>query len=258
MGKFKENMRKIRGNDRQWWKHYKDATKMYNRQQHDGLSMSTPNQAMDPDNEILQFRQQEKASDTLQESQRHADSVRKSLERDGAFRKPVQGPGLGKAGPRKEDPNYEGKLYKLTPGALQHGMISMPEEGIFIPQGNVRAFPRSSASVDITKDPDSVIEKRRTALKPIADRLQQVLQNQFRQQHLNRGVRGKIIENLKVDVGGQELTGLPAYLHVMKEAGLGVKTDDRARIARVAESFPELFERVNPGLGSERIQLIDV
>ena len=52
-----------------------------------------------------------------------------------------------------------------------------------MPQGNVRAFPRSSASVDITMDPESVIEARRTALKPIADRLQEVLQNQFRQQH---------------------------------------------------------------------------
>ena len=86
----------------------------------------------------------------------------------------MQGPGLGKAGPRKEDPNYEGKLYKLTPGALQHGMFKMDEEGIFIPQGNVRAFLRSSASVDITKDPESAIEARRAALKPIADRLQEV------------------------------------------------------------------------------------
>ena len=134
--------------------HYKDATKMYNTQQHEGLSYSKPNQAMDPENEILQFRQQEKASDTLQESQKHADSVRKALERDGAFRKPVQGDGLGKAGPDKGDPNYEGKLYRLTPGALQHGMIKMDEEGIFIPQGNVRAFPRGSGDVDITKDPN--------------------------------------------------------------------------------------------------------
>ena len=208
--------------------------------------------------EILQFRQQEKASDTLQESQKHADSVKQRLETDGAFRKPVQGPGLGKKGPRKEDPNYEGKLYKLTPGALQHGMINLEEEGIFMPQGNVRAFPRASRDVDITKDPNDRSQARRAALKPIADRLQAVLQNEFRQQHLNRGVRAKIIQDFKVDVGDMQLEGLDAYLHVMDKARLGVRTDDRARITKVAQAYPEIFERVNPGLGSERIQLRDV
>ena len=138
-------------------------------------------------------------------------------------------------------------------------MIKMDEEGIFIPQGNVRAFPRGSGDVDITKDPNDRSEARRAALKPVADRLQAVLQNEFRQQHLNRGVRKKIIEDFRVDVGdGQQLEGLPAYLHVMKQARLGDRTDDRARIARVAEAFPDIFERVNPGLGSERIQLRDV
>ena len=96
-------------------------------------------------------------------------------------------------------------------------------------------------------------------MKPIADRLQAVLQNEFRQQHLNRGVRAKIIRDLTVNTPeGVQLVGLDAYQHIMEKAGFGRKPDERARIARVAEYYPEIFERVNPGLGSERIQFKDV
>lgn len=42
MGKFKNNMRLIRGNDRRWWGHDRDATDAFNQQRHSGLSHSMP------------------------------------------------------------------------------------------------------------------------------------------------------------------------------------------------------------------------
>ncbi len=52
--------------------------------------------------------------------------------------------------------------------------------------------------------------------------------------------------------------GLKGYTQAFRNAGLGEKFNDRARVARVADLWPQRFERVNQGLGSERIALIDM
>ena len=47
------------------------------------------------------------------------------------------------------------------------------------------------------------------------------------------------------------------YLQAFADAKLGIDPNDRARIARLADLFPEKFTRVNRGLGSELIQLTE-
>ena len=88
------------------------------------LRGATPAQAInDEENPLLQFTQSEKAYETLRQSQNWADKKREELERDKAFRRPVQGTGYRK-GPRKGDPNYDGVVESIdSKEDLQFGMI---------------------------------------------------------------------------------------------------------------------------------------
>ena len=47
------------------------------------------------------------------------------------------------------------------------------------------------------------------------------------------------------------------YLQAFADAKLGIDPNDRARIARLADLFPEKFTRQNRGMGSELIQLAE-
>ncbi len=64
----------------------------------------------------------------------------------------MQGDGFRK-GSRKGDPNYEGKLEEIDP------MIRDEVRGLLIPQGNVKAFPTGSVTVDIYKAPSGKPEQ---------------------------------------------------------------------------------------------------
>ena len=71
------------------------------------------------------------------------------------------------------------------------------------------------------------------------------------QQHANKGMRKELVKLME---GGAE-----AYEGAFREARMG-KTfprayTERARIARVAELFPQDFERISRGLGSERVSV---
>ena len=68
-------------------------------------------------------------------------------------------------------------------------------------------------------------------------------------EHPNRGIRGKIIEQLGGDEG--------KYFEGFRRAGLGAMPDDRARPARLADLFKTRFGRDNKGLGSEIITLLE-
>ena len=62
-------------------------------------------------------------------------------------------------------------------------------------------------------------------------------------------MRNKIVEQM----GGNS----EVYLQAFADAKLGIDPNDRARIARLADLFPEKFTRQNRGLGSELIQLAE-
>ena len=222
-----------------------------NEQANSGIRNSTPAQAIDSENRTLQFSQLEFASENLQKSQRHADKVREKLEEKGAFRKPVQGGGLRKA-PRKGDPNYEGVVEKIEGDTrLEGGMTRNEERGIFIPQGNVLAVPRNSKSVDIFADRNVGEDRQRAALEPLRQAMRQYLAGLENEEHANRGMRKAIAAQME---GGDE-----AYEAAFRAARMG-KTfpkayTESARIARLADLFPRDFERINRGLGSERISV---
>ena len=57
-------------------------------------------------------------------------------------------------------------------------MIVDESKGLFIPQGNVKAVPRDSESVDIYKDPSGRPDKQREDLGGIANALENVLVKQ--------------------------------------------------------------------------------
>ena len=80
IGRWREQLRTIRGPAEEWWRHADEATEAVNEQANSGLRNSTPAQAMDPDNALLQFTQLEHASENLQKSEWHADKVRQQLE----------------------------------------------------------------------------------------------------------------------------------------------------------------------------------
>ena len=168
-----------------------------------------------------------------------------------AFRKPVQGGGLRKA-PRRGDPNYEGVVEKIEGDTvLQGGMIRNQERGIYIPQGNVKAVPKQSKSVDIKADSNVGEDRQRAALEPLRQAMKQYLAGQEKEEHANRGMRKALISQME---GGAE-----AYEGAFRDARMG-KTfprayTEQARIARLADLCPADFERINRGLGSERISV---
>ena len=116
-------------------------------------------------------------------------------------------------------------------------MIVDESKGLFIPQGNVKAVPRNSESVDIYKDPSGRPDKQREDLGGIASALESFLASQELGEHANRGLRTQIVV--------QKLPGksLKEYTQAFRNAGFGEKVNDRARIARVADLWPNRFER---------------
>ena len=72
---------------------------------------------------------------------------------------------------------------------LEFGMIRDEARGLFIPQGNVKAFPEESKSVDIYADPSSKPDDQRRALGEVKDAMESFLGTQPLQEHLNRGLR---------------------------------------------------------------------
>jgi len=130
-------------------------------------------------------------------------------------------------------------------------MIRNQERGIYIPAGNVRAVPRNSKSVDIKADSSVGQDRQRAALEPLRQAMRQYLAGQEKEEHANRGMRKALISQME---GGAE-----AYEGAFREAKMG-KTfprayTEQARIARLADLFPKDFERINRGLGSERISV---
>ena len=118
------------------------------------------------------------------------------------------------------------------------------------PEGNVKAVPPTSRSLDVYADPTGREDQKRTALAEVADAMERVLRAQEPlKEHPNRGIRGKIIEQL----GGDEAK----YFEAFRKAGLGSLPDDRARPARLADLFKTRFGRDNKGLGSEIISLLE-
>ena len=66
-------------------------------------------------------------------------------------------------------------------------------------------------------------------------------------QHSSVGLRALLVEELGSETG---------YFDTFRKAGFGGDSNDRARIARLAELFPEKFDTMNPGLGSMRVLLV--
>jgi len=246
IGVWREALRKARRDKKRWWRFEEEATEATNEKAVPNLRGSTPNQAMDQDNDVLQFSQQEKASKDLQASQAHADKVKGRLVQDKAFRRAVQGTAFRK-GPRKGDPNWEGHVEKVDPGQLDGGMIRIENRGLFLPIGHVQPVPENSKSVDIAADPTGRPDEQRIALKDLKQAMETVLGQAENNKHTNKGMRQLIIK----EMGGDE----DAYKAAFRAAGLGDRFDDRARIARLAELYPKTFVRENRGLGSEAISL---
>ena len=78
--------------------------------------------------------------------------------------------------------------------------------------------------------------------------IEKVLTGEVDQQHLNRGLRTKAIPKMK---GGEK-----AWDDAFAAAGLGTMPNERARIARIQELFPEKFEKVNAGTAGEKIMMV--
>ena len=110
---------------KKWWLYSDEATQAANNKAVPSLRGSTPNHAIDHDaegNDVLQLSQQEKASVDLQASQKHADRVKARLTENKAFRRAVQGhKEFRRKGPRKRDPNWEGKVDELDPATQLEG-----------------------------------------------------------------------------------------------------------------------------------------
>ena len=129
-------------------------------------------------------------------------------------------------------------------------MIRSADGSTWIAQGNVKAVPPTSRSLDVYADPSGRDDQKRTALAEVADAMERVLKAQEPlKEHPNRGIRAKIIEQL----GGDEAK----YFEAFRKAGLGSLPDDRARPARLADLFKTRFGRDNKGLGSEIITLLE-
>ena len=133
---------------------------------------------------------------------------------------------------------------------LPFGMIRSRDGSTWIAQGNVKAVPPTSRSLDVYADPSGREDYKRAHLSEVADAMERVLRAQEPlKEHTNRGIRGKIIEQL----GGDEAK----YFEAFRKAGLGSLPDDRARPARLADLFKTRFGRDNKGLGSEIITLLE-
>ena len=131
-------------------------------------------------------------------------------------------------------------------------MIDIPEEGVFVPIDNVKAVPRDSEDTSIKPDPIGDPRKKKNALSAVAKAVETVLAQEPDQQHLNRGLRAKAI--LKMP-GSSQKEKEKAWEAGFQGAGLGKMPNERARIARLQEIFPEKFEKVNAGNAGERIML---
>ena len=127
-------------------------------------------------------------------------------------------------------------------------MINILEEGVFVPIDNVKAVPKESWDSDMKPDPTSNPEKKREALKEVVKAIEKVLSGEIDQQHLNRGLRAKAIPKMK---GKQE-----EWDKAFAAAGLGTEPNERARIARIQELFPDKFEKVNAGTAGEKIMMV--
>ena len=254
IGKWKNTLRKLReddedGDGEDFWRSANLATQQYNKLAHSGLDGNTPEQAMTGDKSgVMQFRRQEAAADTLEESQEVADKAKERLLKQGAFRRPLQDRAWGRKGPRAGQPKYEGRVYKVKASDLKGGMINIPEEGLFVPVDNVKAVPEESWDSNMKPDPTSNPEKKREALKEVVRAIEKVLDGEVDQQHLNRGLRAKAILKMK---GKQD-----EWEKAFAAAGLGTEPNERARIARIQELFPEKFEKVNAGTAGEKIMMI--
>ena len=142
-------------------------------------------------------------------------------------------------------------LKKVDPlTELPFGMIRSQDGSTWIAQGNVKAVPPTSRSLDVYADPTGREDQKRAALGEVADAMERVLRAQEPlKEHPNRGIRAKIIEQLGGDEG--------KYFEAFRKAGLGSLPDDRARPARLADLFKTRFGRDNKGLGSEIITLLE-
>ena len=150
------------------------------------------------------------------------------------------------------DPNYEGVVEHLTPATdLPFGMIRKDNGTTWIAQGNVKPVPATSRSLDVYADPSGREDEKRAALREVADAMETILSRQAPlREHTNRGLRALIIAQL--GDGGEE-----RYFDAFRRAGLGAMPDGRARVARLADLFPQRFERENRGLGSEIVRLVE-
>ena len=90
--------------------------------------------------------------------------------------------------------------------------------------------------------------RQKETLRPLANAMEKALSREPGLEHSNRGLRAKISAQLP---GGER-----EYLAIMQKAQLGDDPSDRARIARLAEAYPETFDTVNAGLGSMRVLLL--
>ena len=69
IGTWKNTLKKLRGGSSKWWKYADLATDRKNKLSHSGLDGNTPDQAMGGDTSgVMEFRRQEKAADTLEET----------------------------------------------------------------------------------------------------------------------------------------------------------------------------------------------
>ena len=131
-------------------------------------------------------------------------------------------------------------------------MIDIPEVGVFVPVDNVKAVPKDSEDTSIKPDPVGDPQKKKNALSEVAKAVETVLSQERDQQHLNRGLRAKAILKMKGATQAEKERAWEAGFH---GAGLGKMPNERARIARLQEIFPEKFEKVNAGNAGERIML---
>ena len=110
---------------------------------------------------------------------------------------------------------------------------------------------RDSKNLDVYADPTGREDEKRKALSPVADAMEAVLQKEKPlKEHPNRGLRAKIIQEMGGDDRAEE-----RYTAAFKKAGLGELPNDRARVARVADLWPQRFDRENKGAGNEIIVL---
>ena len=113
------------------------------------------------------------------------------------------------------------------------------------------AVPKQSKSVEIKADSNVGEDRQRAALEPVRQAMRQYLAGLENEEHANRGMRKAIAAQME---GGDE-----AYEAAFRAARIG-KTfpkayTESARIARLADLFPRDFERINRGLGSERMSV---